>query len=606
MSAVRKRANPRSGLVLLPLAAGLLGAQAPTRRVQLLDNGDFRESLASPDGHSPARLPWWSVEGAPPKVVERDGAAWLVLQGDAVAHQSVGVYAPFSGEFELHGRASGGGWVTFVDASGGRVERRFGPPLPGAVDFEFYGRDLSSELGRPLVPPFRIELRAAYPFWDQPAEWTGLKTLVALPDPSPDELRARIVAILGGIFDTWRTQAADMDGRKTAFVSAQFDAVTGERLAPIPGGIFPLQLFLAEVLEFHEDPAWRGMLDAYLADYFELALHQETGLPRRWDTVRDVPLDGTYVQIGMDLSFLIGLAEHGREPWNARARAAAAKIGETVLAHGVLPDGTVAAEYRPSDAAISTNVPPLRRLDVPCQLARLGVLLGDERYLRAARGAVAELEYTHFWSGSWSEIDPGFDDDFGHYGARAVEMLRAYPSEPEFRGLVESGWKRYGPLWRDSTRFGGTVAADQVRCWALLADASRLLPDLAPDLPGRIEAAARAHWKGEQYPGGAWGDVTFFGFDPKTGLEVGDLPGTPANLLHGLAIAHEVAPASRRADLRAMYAAVLTSTLDEYRKPYGCLTTRREHSGENPAGGELRLLPGLVRMLRALDGASGR
>ena len=45
------------------------------------------------------------------------------------------------------------------------------------------------------------------------------------------------------------------------------------------------------------------------------------------------------------------------------------------------------------------------------------------------------------------------------------------------------------------------------------------------------------------------------------------------------------------------------STLAEYKQPYGCLTTRRKHEGAkaNPAGGELRLLPGLVRMLRQLS-----
>ena len=57
--------------------------------------------------------------------------------------------------------------------------------------------------------------------------------------------------------------------------------------------------------------------------------------------------------------------------------------------------GFVAAEYRPSDAAISTNVPPLRRLDVPCQMTRLGALLGDDRYVVAARNALAEVEFTH-------------------------------------------------------------------------------------------------------------------------------------------------------------------------------------------------------------------
>lgn len=602
MTAVRKRANPRTGFALVPLLAALLaadssGAQEPTLRVQVLDNGDFREAPASPDGRVSPRLPWWEVEGGPLKVVEREGVAWLVLEGSSIARQPFAAFEPTAQDILLRGSVRGPGRLTVVDGSGGRVAFDVGSAGAEPVKFEIQGEDFAAHLGRPLVPRFEVELGARD---DAIAEWTSLEALVTLPNPSPADLRAEIVSVLTRTFDTWRTQAADETGRRTAFVSAQFDAVTGKRLASIPGGIFPLQVFLAEALELQDDPAWRAALDLYLADYLQLGLHETTGLPRRWDTVADVPLDATFVQIGMDLAFLIGIAERGREPWRARARAAAAKIGETVLAHGVLPTGSVAAEYRPGDAAISTNVPPLRRLDVPCQLARLGALLGDERYLRAARNAVLELEYTHFWPGTWSEIDPGFDDDFGHYGARAVEMLRAYPAEPAFRGLVESGWRRYAPLWRDSTRFGGTVAADQVRCWALLLDWARLQPEVVPEVAARLAAAARAHWKGEQYAGGAWGDVTFFGFEPKTGLEVGDLPGTPANLLNGLAVAHEEALGSHREELRAMYAAVLRSTLASYRRTYGCLTTQREHHGANPAGGELRLLPGLVRMLRQL------
>ncbi|MFN0007572.1 MAG: hypothetical protein ACKVXR_06650 [Planctomycetota bacterium] len=576
--------------MLLPVVLLLCAAQEPTLRVQLIDNGDFREAPAAPDGREAARLPWWQLEGGSPQVVEREGAAWLVLQGGATARQPFAAHAPTAAGISLRGIVRGAGRLTLVDGRGERVTFDVGSADGEPAAFEVSGED--------RVPRFQLELGSRD---GAVSQWAGVEALVPLPLPPEADLRAEIVSVLTWIFDTWRAKGADLEGRQTAFVSARFDAVTGKTIDAIPGGIFPLQLFQAELLEFHDKPAWRAALELYLADYLTLGLHEKTGLPRKWDTRADLPLDSTFAQIGMDLSFLIGIAQRGPEAWRDRARAAAAKMGETILAHGVLPDGNVAAEYRPADAAISTNVPQLRRLDVPCQLARLGRLLGDERYLRAARNAVAELEYTHFWSGTWSEIDPGFDDDFGHYGARAVEMLRAYPAEPAFRGLVESGWRRYAPLWRDSTRFGGTVAADQVRCWALLADCASFQPDLVPDLAPRIAAAARAHFKGEQYDGGAWGDVTFFEFEPKTGLQVGDLPGTPANLLNGLAVAHEAGLPSRREELRAMYTAVLRSTLAEYRKPYGCLTTQRVHEGVNPAGGELRLLPGLVRMLRQLS-----
>jgi hypothetical protein len=465
MMLIGKRAIPRASFALLGL--GLLTGASPggTVAVQLLDGGDFAAGLESPDGKAPPRPPWWRVEGGA-RVVERAGAHWLALDPGAVARQPFAAYAPTAAGLVVAGRVRGAGRVTIVDGQGGRATFEVGDA--GDADaFEVRGEQIAGLLGRPIVPRFELELAAR---GDATVEWTALEARVPLPLVERAELRAEIASILGWILDTWTERAADVEGRATAFLSAQFDAVTGERLAAIPGGLLPLQIFLAEALESHADPKWSGMLDGFLADYLELGLHGTTGLPRRWDGTRDVPLDATYVQIAPDLSFLIGIAERGPEAWRARARAAAARIGETVLDHGVLPDGSVAAEYRPADAAISTNVPPLRRLDVPCQLARLAALLGDERYLRAARGAVLELEYTHAWPGTWDEIDPGFDDDFGLYGARAVEMLRVRPGERAFRDLFESGWRRYAPLWRDSTRFGGTVAADQVRCWALLAD----------------------------------------------------------------------------------------------------------------------------------------
>ena len=591
MTAVSKRANPRGAWALAAIGV-LQGGSEPTLLVPVLDNGDFHEGPTSPD-ESPPLLPWWEIEGGRFEVAGSNGERSLALDKGATAKQPMAAYAPTVSGLLVRGRVRGPGRLAFADAQGGRAEFEVEGP------FEITGKEIAARRGREPVPRFARELGHRE---GGRAEWGSVEVLAPLPSPSADDLRAEISAAISWIVETWRAKASDDQGRKTAFVARQFDALTGDPLAPIPGGLFPLHVALADALVAREELAWRAVFDGFLADYFELGFHGTTGLPRRWDCAADAPLDSSYVQIGMDLGFLIDLAERGAEPWRTKARAAATKIGETVLEHGVLPDGRVAAEYRPSDAAVSTNVPPLRRLDVAAPLARLGALLGDERYLRAARGAVLELEFTHAWPGSWSEIDPGFDDDFGLYGARAVTMLRARPQEREFRELVLSGWRRYEPLWRDSTRFGGSVAADQVRCWALLADFAELEPAVRVGVSARIDAAVRAHWKGEQYPGGAWGDISFFGFDPKTGILVGDLPGAPANLLHGIAIAHGVAAEPRRAELRAMYAAVLRSTFAAYRRPYGCLTTQRERQGANPAGGELRLLPGLVRMLKQLSG----
>jgi hypothetical protein len=100
---------------------------------------------------------------------------------------------------------------------------------------------------------------------------------------------------------------------------------------------------------------------------------------------------------------------------------------------------------------------------------------------------------------------------------------------------VLDGWRHYEPIWVDALTLGGNVAADQVRCWNLLGDVVKLAPGEKDSIARMLHRASRSHFKGEQYDNGAWGDVTVFRFGPRTGLEVGDYPGAPQNLLNGLA-----------------------------------------------------------------------
>ena len=87
--------------------------------------------------------------------------------------------------------------------------------------------------------------------------------------------------------------------------------------------------------------------------------------------------------------------------------------------------------------------------------------------------ALSDLEFTHAWAGTWDAIDPAFDDDFGHYGARAATAALA-GGEEAFGRFAEEGLEHFLPLWRDALRLGGNVAADQVRCWLLALDVARL------------------------------------------------------------------------------------------------------------------------------------
>jgi hypothetical protein len=339
----------------------------------------------------------------------------------------------------------------------------------------------------------------------------------------------------------------------------------------------------------------------YITSVLDMGLHPKTGLPRLWDAQADAPLDDMSIEIAAMLRFLIDAAEHGPADLRERCSKAALTIGESVLAHGVMPDGAIAPIYRPRDGEPSTSAQPLRRLDLPAELCRLSARTHDERFARAARNAVSAFEYVHYWPGELERIDPGFDDDYGHYGARAVVMTRALPDERVFRAIAMSGFSRYAPLWRDAARAGASMAADQVRCWDLLYDLASIEKPVADALPALVDDALRAQIKGEQYTDGSWGDVTWWRFDPKTDLKVGDLPGLPANLLRGIALAHGRTSTFTRDDTRALFAGVLRSSVEHYGRKYGYLSTQSPKAGANDAYGSMRLLPALVEMLAALE-----
>ena len=275
-------------------------------------------------------------------------------------------------------------------------------------------------------------------------------------------------------------------------------------------------------------------------------------------------------------------------------------MAATILQRGQLPDGGVAVKYIPADGAPSLQTASIRRLDVAAQLARLSRISGDPRLLDAARDALAQLEFTHFWGGTWSTLDPDFDDSYGNWGARATTMLAAAPDDAMFRRFTEHGFTHFAPMWRDGLRFGGSIAADQTRCWDLLLRYAEIEPALRAELDNLLHCAVRAHFKGEQYGSGAWGDVTFSQFSPRANLNVGDLTGYPSNLVWGLACVYREGSALRNETTRAMFTAVLRSSQELYRRPFGWLLTREQSQGQNFAGGELRMLLGVTEMLKNL------
>ncbi len=560
-------------------------AQERVITVDLLDNGSFAEQ--SPEG-----VPWWRTKRGVEQQRLFQGDPCLLTKGDDWAEQPIAAYAPLAEQLVIEGEVHGDGLLILVDGAG------------TATRFELKGvnwHPFRVQAPKGSLPRFTLRLEV---LGKNEALWSKLHARVALPCPDEAALREEIRRLLEQIVPPWLEHALDTQGpRKSALVTHDFDAVTGEVLRTVPGGYFLFWDQLWAVARALDHSGWNAAFERYAADYLDLCLDPGTGLPRLWNGETDQPLPEASVEIALYLGFLIDLADHGPETLRARARTAALKLGETVLAQGVMPDGSISAKYFPASAKTDPGVNALRRFDVAAQLARLTALTGDARFLAASGEALAAFQFTHAWSGSWSMIDPAFDDDFGTYGARAVTIAVAAPADALFRRFALEGFAHFEPIWRDALRLGGNVAADQPRCWVLLADLAQLDESAAPRIRPLLAAAARSHFKGEQYGDGSWGDVTIFGFDPRVGgLQVGDYPGAPMNLLLGLAALYRPDLGLRSDELRALYTAVLRSSITAYLEAQGFLITRQRLNGANSAQGTLRMLPGLAKMLQALRG----
>ncbi|MFT5052662.1 MAG: hypothetical protein ACI8QZ_004098 [Chlamydiales bacterium] len=577
--------------------------------VSMLDNGTFDQRPPQfRDSDGLRRVPWWKSAAGAEQCVELKGRTCLRTAPGEWASQPVAAHAPLQQGLEVRGYVKGRGLLVLRDGAGREMRVAVGSdgaPQPDGFElFEVPFSTFAATLGADAEAPTPRYVLALRPDGTSTAHWSGIDVRVPLPDPGAAALRADLIRELDWIFGLWLEHAADDLGpRSTGFLAQRFDILTGAARERVPGAHNIFFDLLMRATRVHDEPRWDAAFDRFLTDFLELGFDPGTGLPRHWDVERDEPLDA-YLEIAETLRFLLDVASDGPRAHRERALERARAIGQTVLERGVLPDGRVAVKYRAADARPNVDVIALRQLDLPAQLGRLGAIVGDERYRDAALHALGVLEYAHIWPGVWHSIDPGFDDQFGHYGARAAVLWRAWPDERSFRRLAYSGLGHYVPLWADALRLGGNVAADQVRCWAISLDVIDLEPSALEHLAPVLADAGRAHFKGQQYGNGAWGDVTHFGFDPQPHLQVGDLTGVPQNLLEGLALLHDAQLARAGGmpldEVRARFCAVWESSREHYRRPFGYLATREQAAGDNLSFGSLRLAVGLVTMLERL------
>ncbi|MDA1264491.1 MAG: hypothetical protein O2816_05355 [Planctomycetota bacterium] len=590
---------------LVALVLGVPGfGQEQVRAVDLCDNGDFEEAPPAFQVAGIQPIPWWDTAGGGKQLEASSGSQVLRTGPGEYAFQDVALYAPLADQLVVSGRVQGRGRVTIQDGENARAVLEVGDGSDIYEEFVWTGAQLSEALGHAPVPRLILHLAGAE---GEVARWDDLEVQVALPLPTPEALRAEIAAELDWILALWPNQGGDVTGVPTTFLNHSFDVITGERLTAYPGVISSYTHILVAAAEAAPDQeGWVARRDAVLEDVLTRSVHPESGLVQYWDCAEDRPLTENYLEVGGYLRLLLELIEQGHEPHATRARQALRRACDTILRTGLTPDGEVIARYRSRDGETNLGYSTLRRLDVPASLAGAARVLEDPSLLDAAREAVGQFEYSHRWAGSWLDIDPAFDDEFGHYGERAVSLWEAAPDEPTFRHLARSGMTHFLPMWHDALRLGGNIAADQVRCWEIAARVAHLDPELRPEIARRLRAAVRVHFKGQQYFGGAWGDVTVYRFDPEIDLQVGDTFGPPQNLMHGIAIAYDPLLAAEEGgpdleELRALFSAVLRSTRETYRRPYGYLGSRIEAAGPNESIGSMRVAAGLVLMLENLQ-----
>ena len=362
-------------------------------------------------------------------MARRGDSYWLRTTAEFPAVQPLAAYHPLAARTTIAGRVEGvgvlritdgGGRVVRVEIDGGGAPEGIGRPFELTLGELHEARERLAAEGIVVrgdtaaftepIPRLILELSA--PAGAGPAWWTDLEGRVHLPCPSEEELRAEILALLRGIVELWDEHLIDHENGFARFIQ---DVVTGERLYTRGGGLHPAFSLLVEATWSEPEPRWIELNERFLESWFAHCFNPETGLPRMWNPKRREGRDNKPMEVFLPLDFLHDLAEKGPERWREPALAQAKKIGEHVLGRGVLPDGQVSGGYRPGDGEPFHQYPHLRRLDAPAQLARLGTFHADPRFLEVARDAVITFEYTWLWPGTWDAVDPGLDDNYGHY-----------------------------------------------------------------------------------------------------------------------------------------------------------------------------------------------
>ncbi len=591
-------------MLLLPcLLAGLAGScQSPPDlesarelRIPLIDGGGFElPFFPDADQRLGTGVPYWRGSGA--TLVEGPNGGHVLRLGRAGSlTQPVGLGREAVATLQMAANVRGSGALVLSNASGDSASFPF--ESEDWMRLEVPAAQLAA-LTEGWVPRFVLMLKAG----PEGAEFDDVSATAALPRVAAEDLRVEALAFVDGVVDSWLAASLDDLGeRPTSFAVQGFDAVTGKSLgAGTPGGVHPLFELLLELHALFGRERDTVALVAHLDDFFESGFIEGTDIPVQWDPIRDAPVPERAFEVARTLRFLLDVTLRGPLSQRERAEERARGLAQFLSDNAVLPTGEIAGVLIPGEQRMSGRTASLRRLDVPTELVRAGVVFERPDWIAVARGALSEFEFLHVWGGVWYSIDPGLDDDYGHYGARSATMALALEGDEYFGRLALSGYRYLAPIWRQTLQHGGFVAADQVRGWGVLLQVAELHSKEASQIAELLDMAVRGHWKGEQDSAGAWVDVSHHRWDPKLKLEVGDVPGAPANLIEGLGLALDERLGLDRDVLRGRLAVVLRSTVRAYGAEYELLPTRPASAGANPASGGLRVSLALLAALERL------
>lgn len=569
--------------------------------VELTRGGAFDRPIFEP---AQARLStgvaWWLAAGPAPVTLrleepsERSPDGWVLrLPPGASVRQVLACPGDSFARATLDLRSTTPVAITLTDADGARLDLS----APGGV----WHHELSSwagDLGRAPRPPIELTLAAT----DRGAEIDRVSVRAPLPLPDRAALRREIIENLDWTIQlVLRTQVDSVGERRSTLEVFDVDVLTGERVSGGLGWVTAFSELLLEAWRYEPREDWEQLLTRHIEDLLELCLDPGTGLPVFYDPMADRRRGDTALEIARAFRFLLDCAEHGPEALRERTRAAAVRIGDGILERGRLASGELLVKYVPSTGEGTTRVPRLRALDLVGPMARLTPLTGDDRYARAANVALDEFEYLHRWAGDWFEIDPGFDDQLGNWGATLATKIESGHASASAERLFRTGVEYYDRRWELSVLHGAQNAADQVRTWRVLARAAALDPSLAPRVDVLLEEAVDAHLVGQFSAQGIWVDNTHFLWRPRGALETGDLPGVPGNLLEGLGICAAAGLGHELDELCGWFTAVMRTSYAHFGREYGCLPAPIEARGANPSGAEIRMGYALTEMLGALS-----